>query len=106
MVVPPLVVRTMAIDALDSLFERLVLIDEVDPDAGKTREQLRERKAALVGAAHVVPYLVFERAALGYQAFRRDGGAANIRFEAAVQHAADRLQIGSRHQVVSPGQAV
>jgi hypothetical protein len=32
-------------------------------------------------------------------AFRRDRGAPNIRREAVVQHAADRLQVRSRHQV-------
>jgi hypothetical protein len=55
MVVPPLVIGTTAIDALDCLFEGLVLIHEIDPDAGKARERPRERKAALVGAGKRSP---------------------------------------------------
>jgi hypothetical protein len=85
----------MAIDASDSLFEGLVLVDEIDPGAGEPWEHPRKRKAALVGAAYVVPHLMFEGTAFDQHAFRRGRRAPNISREAVVQHAADRLQIWS-----------
>jgi len=106
MVVAAFIIGTTTIDALDGLFERFVLVDEVDPIAGEVWEHPRKRKAALVGAAHVVPHLMFESTAFGQHAFRRGRGAPNIRREAVVQHGADRLQVRSRHQVLSPAQAV
>src|SRR5450759_5189731 len=106
MVVAALIIGTMTINALDRLFERFVLVDEVDPDAGEAWEHPRKRKTALVGPAHVVPHLMFEGTAFGQHAFRRDRGAPNIRREAVVQHAADRLQGRSRPQVLSPSRAV
>src|ERR1017187_5806136 len=106
MVAPALIIGPMTIDAWDGLFEQFVLVDEVDPTAGEAWEHPRKRETTLVGAAHVGPHLMFESAAFGQHSFRRGRRTPNIGFEAAMQYAADRLQIGSRHQVMSPGQAV
>jgi hypothetical protein len=55
-------------------------VDEIDPDAGKTREHPRESKPALVGAAHAMSYLVFEGTSFGDHAFRRGQGVSDIGF--------------------------
>src|SRR5665213_1905758 len=65
MVVAAIFIGAMTINALDGLFERFVLVDEVDPTAGEAWEHPRKRKTALVGAAHVVPHLMFESTAFG-----------------------------------------
>jgi hypothetical protein len=54
--------------ALEGLFERFVLIDEIDPVTGEARKHPRERKATFVGAAHVMADLVLESTPFGQDA--------------------------------------
>src|SRR5665213_558497 len=65
MVVAAIFIGTMIINALEGLFERLVLIDKIDPATGEARKHPRERKATFVGAANVMSYLMLESTSFG-----------------------------------------
>jgi hypothetical protein len=83
-----------------------ILVDEIDPVAGKARLLTGKRVAALVSPRDVMPDLVFEGEAFGEPPLVAGRAIGHIDAKAVVDDPSQRLKVGGLDDLLHPRQTI